>query len=340
MSELPASFWEMLIHWAERDLEQRLVVARPEMSQAEMPPGVELSRKEIVGKRVLVRTRDNGPQKVVKARWPEAGLHETYSPKLICVLKGMADYRAGEYIITCGEGHFIVLPPLIPNTTGNQSHLEGERKRTGSCGLLQLILMRDHIIGTLCLSRGEMHREDKMHLISHALTVDLFRLFLEEARQGERTELLRHLLTTSFALMRRDVKENPGQVRVPLSLKMDARSTTAEDTLQQIYAYIRANLDQSPTIGKVAQAMHMSPSQFTRYVRRKTGKSFVQVLTEFRLEEAKRLLSQTEWSIEAVAKQVGLRSLPYFFKFFAENTGCSPGRYREEEDRIKDMIAG
>ena len=86
MSSLIPIFRDKLIPWAQNGLEQRLIVARPMMKKTPVPYGVELAKKKIPGKRVLVRTHDDGTHKIILARWPDADLHELGAPKLVCVL--------------------------------------------------------------------------------------------------------------------------------------------------------------------------------------------------------------------------------------------------------------
>lgn len=330
MPSLVKIFQQKLIPWAEHDLEQRLIIARPEMSKRDIPFGAELTHAKIPGKRVLVRTREEGAQKVVRAYWPEAGLHEVYTPKLVCVLKGRTDYRAGDYIISCNEGHFILLPPFVANTTGRQSHLEGESRKYGSCDILQLILMQDHINCTACSSRGAEHWGTERYLISRKQVLDFFRLFIEEAQNPQigSEMLLNHVLVTALTLVWREIvsgRYDKSRSHAPESTLESSRS------IEQLRDHIISNLSQSPTIEKVAQAMYMSPSQFTRYVRERTGCSFVEILTELRIEESKRLLRETDWSIAAIARHIGLRSDTYFMGFFKKQTSLSPTEYRSKE---------
>lgn len=325
MSSFVPIFRDKLIPWAQNNLEQRLVVARPVMKKSVMPYGVELARKKISGKRVLVRTHDDGPQKIVRARWVEAGLHELYIPKLVCVLKGMTDYQTGEYVITCSEGHFILLPPYTPNTTSG-SHLEGVHRKYGSCDLLQLLSFRDHIQCVTCSSRGEEHWGEDKCILSHPSAVSLFHLFIEEALHGQEDNdlLCSQLLSSALTLLLREIKAGPQRKLSPATPKR----TSGGETLAQIRDYLKTHLRQPLTIERIAQQMYMSPSQFTRYVRRETGRSFVELLTECRIEETRRLLRETDWSVAAVARGVGFKSSTYFITLFGKHEGCSPGEYR------------
>jgi AraC-like DNA-binding protein len=330
MNSLSSIFRHKLIPWAKRDLEQRLVVARPKMTKRDVPYGVELSEKKITGKRIIVRKRESGHERLVHARWPESKIHDLYVSKLVCVLNGATDYRAGNYIVHCDEGHFILLPPYTTNTYGSP-HLEGENRQHGSCDIVQLMLFRDYIQCLACSCRGEKYWDwfdCNTIAITNPQAVHLLKSFVQEAvaAKSDKDLLLSPILTAAFVLSLRDINDNAMKIS-PRPVK----STSDSDFVQQIYDYLKIDLSQSPTIEKAAQAMYMSPTQFTRQVRQKTGKSFLQLLTEYRIEEAKRLLRGNDWSMEAIARHIGFRSAPHFMTLFSEKVGCPPGKYRQKE---------
>ncbi len=155
MLTLNQLFRDKLIPWVEDNLEQRLIVARPEMKRSQLPDKVEIRKKEFIGKRVRIRNRRLDGSCLYYAEWPEDQLHELTAPKLVCVIKGTTDYTAGKYIITCNEGHFILLPALVPNLSGGRSHLEGEHRENGYCELLQILVARDYVLCMFCLSDRE-----------------------------------------------------------------------------------------------------------------------------------------------------------------------------------------
>jgi len=326
MTALSSVFRDKLIPWAEDDLEQRLIVARPVMAKTAVPHGVEITRKKIPGKRVLVRTRDDGPQKVVRAHWPEAGLHEIYPPKLVCVISGKTDFRAGNYIITCDEGYFILLPPFMPNLWGGRSHLEGENRRHGSCELLQLILYRDRLVCSASLSQGEQVSDLGKCTFDAPHILQFFRLFIEETQEGG--SLCAPLLMSTLTYLLREI--NTGR---HYESRLDPLDKNPQgSTVEQVKSYIQTHLRQALTIEQVAQAMYMSPSQFTRFMRKETGHSFAEILSEYRIAEAKVLLRDSGWTIAAIARQVGLRSTSYFISLFVKHVGCSPDQYRHRKN--------
>ena len=335
MSILLPVFRDKLIPWSENELDKRLVVARPVMKTADVPYGVELVRRKIPGKRVVVRNRYPG-HRAIRAVWPEARLHEQENSKLICVTKGTTDFLAGNYCVTCSEGHFILLPPFTPNTTGERSHLEGERRKNGYCELLQISTDRDKIDIAYCVSRGETHQDitAKSCSIYHQQTLRLFNEFMDETLEGmpSNRKLQGHLLSACFLLLQKELLSGHEMQHyfVP------AHTPSVVSSIDEINDYIKAHLDESLTIEKVARRMYMSPRQFTRCLRQQTGRTFVEIHTECRIEEAKRLLRETQWSVAGVAIFLGFKSATYFNAFFTRHVGHTPDAFRAriEEEKL------
>ena len=336
MPTLHQLFRDKLIPWVEDNLEQRLIVARPEMKSSQLPGKVKISRKGIIGRRVRIRNRRHDGFCLYYAEWPEDKLHELTAPKLVCVIKGTTDYTAGKHIITCNEGHFILLPALIPNLSGERSHLEGERRENGYCELLQILVARDYVLCMFCVSERETVTDilELSCIIYNKQAVSLFNSFLEQtsATENYSLKLQQHLLAAFLWVIFHEIELGH---EVNTSFK-PRQELPPGDSIDELKTYIKINLRYSLTIEKAAKHFYLSPRQFTRHVRRKTGQSFVELLTSCRIEESKRYLSETQWTIKAIALMVGFKSPPHFNAFFRRHQGCSPGTYRKEIAREKD----
>ncbi len=60
------------------------------------------------------------------------------------------------------------------------------------------------------------------------------------------------------------------------------------------------------------------------------GVTLSEYVGNLRLEEAKRLLSDTDTDIIDIAYSVGFGGLSSFYRFFKNSTGLSPAVYRKE----------
>ena len=79
----------------------------------------------------------------------------------------------------------------------------------------------------------------------------------------------------------------------------------------------------------MAEFAHLSPSYFSRFFKRYIGTSFLEYLTEIRIEKAKELLS-ANLTIREVSERVGYLSRNRFCVNFQQFTGYTPSEYRKQ----------
>lgn len=88
----------------------------------------------------------------------------------------------------------------------------------------------------------------------------------------------------------------------------------------------------SLTLSAAADHYHMSASYLSSIIRDIYGKSFTSVILDRKMREAGRLLRETKHSVEMIAEITGYNSAPYFINVFKKYYGCSPSRYRKQEN--------
>lgn len=79
----------------------------------------------------------------------------------------------------------------------------------------------------------------------------------------------------------------------------------------------------------------MSPRTLMRRVKEETGLSPLTLLQHARVEQAKRLLLQTTWSIARVTESVGYQDQVSFGRLFRRLVGASLSAYRREFKPVK-----
>ena len=81
----------------------------------------------------------------------------------------------------------------------------------------------------------------------------------------------------------------------------------------------------------MCQMFNVSASHFSKVFRREIGTSFLNYLTQRRLDEAARLLTETEEKSRVIGEMVGYPEPNYFSYVFKKNRGVSPAKYRKQE---------
>ncbi|MFH9611352.1 helix-turn-helix domain-containing protein [Streptomyces sp. NPDC017448] len=108
-------------------------------------------------------------------------------------------------------------------------------------------------------------------------------------------------------------------------------SATIEHAVHRVISNMRANLGQDLTIDDMARTAMFSKFHFTRIFRDVTGTSPGRFLSALRIQEAKRLLVQTQFSVADISSLVGYSSVGTFSSRFKACVGVSPSVYRELE---------
>ena len=163
-------------------------------------------------------------------------------------------------------------------------------------------------------------------------------LFSTGAINQEQSDVLRATLGILFAylVMTTLFRIYP----LPLSMNTTARLLTQSLSKeeQEIATRIKGLLDvekvyQEANYGRaeLAREIEVSESVLSRIINIAFGKTVPQILGEYRVEDAKRLLRDPEIPVHIVAQESGFNSLASFNRIFRDLTGESPTSWREKE---------
>ena len=98
----------------------------------------------------------------------------------------------------------------------------------------------------------------------------------------------------------------------------------------RVLQYIETNYAQG-TLTQAAELLHCDVSWLSREIRRRTGRTFTELVQERRLNQAAWLLKNTRQRVSDIALSVGYENISYFHRIFASRFGLSPKKYRDSE---------
>lgn len=107
-----------------------------------------------------------------------------------------------------------------------------------------------------------------------------------------------------------------------------AQRKSRRDVLSRVSRYLRENLAGRAGLQDVAAAVHLSPNYLAHLLKKETGKTFVELVTERRMEKARELLRHTALRITDVAAASGFDDEAYFARRFKQLAGVTPRDYR------------
>lgn len=97
--------------------------------------------------------------------------------------------------------------------------------------------------------------------------------------------------------------------------------------IRDALAFIREHYAGNITVEMVAAAVFVSPTHLMHLFRKDLNKTFYECLTEYRIEEAKRMLRNPKYRVYEVGNQVGFTDSKYFSQIFKKMTGIPPSEY-------------
>ncbi len=97
--------------------------------------------------------------------------------------------------------------------------------------------------------------------------------------------------------------------------------------LIDVFKYIEEKYP-SGTLSELADKLHYDVYWLSREIKRKTGKTFTDLLQEKRLLQTEYLLSNSNIPVGDIAQSVGYNNTNYFHSIFKKRFGVSPKKYR------------
>lgn len=103
--------------------------------------------------------------------------------------------------------------------------------------------------------------------------------------------------------------------------------------LKNVLTYIRDNYEGPITLDELSKIAGMNPKYFCRAFAGMTGKTPVEYLNYYRIEQAGERLTLSDESITEIALSCGFNDMSYFSKTFSRFKGISPSVYRKNAER-------
>lgn len=103
-----------------------------------------------------------------------------------------------------------------------------------------------------------------------------------------------------------------------------------KERFRQVLEYIHQNYKRKISIEDMARQVSLSPFHFSRFFKAVSGKTPIEYLNEYRIDQASHMLLCSNDKIMEIAFECGFSNFSYFIKLFKESKGCTPGEYRSK----------
>jgi len=110
------------------------------------------------------------------------------------------------------------------------------------------------------------------------------------------------------------------------------------DKIKTVYDYVQMNFHKKITLAEVSELVYMSQVSFNRFMKKRTGKTFVDYVNDVRIGHASMRLIEKGHSISEIAFNCGFNNIANFNRVFKKIKKRTPSQYRNEFSGIKRIL--
>jgi AraC-like DNA-binding protein len=108
--------------------------------------------------------------------------------------------------------------------------------------------------------------------------------------------------------------------------------------IQKVITYLNSNYHKEIRLLDVAKYVNMSEVSFSRFMKKRTGKNYIDYLNDLRLGIASRILLDSSKTIAEISFECGYNNLSNFNRIFKKRKGFTPKEFRENYSKMRIMI--
>lgn len=110
------------------------------------------------------------------------------------------------------------------------------------------------------------------------------------------------------------------------------------DKIKVIYEFVQEHFNKKITLSEAAELVNMSNVSFNRFMKKRTGKTFVDYVNDVRIGYAAMWLIEKDISVSEVAFNCGFNNIANFNRVFKKLKNCTPSQYKTEFSGIKRIL--
>lgn len=251
-----------------------------------------------------------------------------YHPQLeICyTARSLGKRFVGNQISDYAEGDLVMFGQNLPHgfTTDEQ------------CEQVVIQMTRD-FLGSVFLEKPELRPVKVLFdaasrgLAFGATTTEAAQDTIQNLTQSTGLSQMIHLLELLHLLSRaQDVTPICSE---EYSLDLDA---THLKRVKIVYDYVMLHFQEEIKIKTVADLLNLTEAAFFKFIRRHTKKTFTEILNEFRISYATKLLISSDKSVSQICFESGYNNVSYFNRKFKEIMQATPQRFRSNYESRGD----
>ncbi len=224
----------------------------------------------------------------------------------------------GDDVSPYGPGDLVLLGPMVPHTWASATHVSSNRAT--------VVHFHEDAIPAWPESAS---LEPLLDAAGHGIHIraDYANPIGETLRSACDRDPLQRITTLVYALAQ--LAGMPPNALRPLSARPASQTTAPLDPrVERALAWIDQHHRSHIAQADVAQAVDLTPPQFSRLFRATVGRTFTTHVQATRIATAAQLLATTDNTVTDIAFASGFGTMPGFNRVFRQHKNCTPTQYR------------
>lgn len=131
---------------------------------------------------------------------------------------------------------------------------------------------------------------------------------------------------------------NSRNQRLLSTYTVDPATFDDNDKMKLVYEYVQKNFHKKISLDDVSELTNMSSVSFNRFIKKRSGKTFVNYLNDIRVGYASRWLVEKDLSISEIAYKSGFNNIANFNRIFKSLKNTTPSQYRDDFYGMKRFL--
>jgi len=140
-----------------------------------------------------------------------------------------------------------------------------------------------------------------------------------------------------FVSILNDLANSEGQTMLSTQCS-EAKDFDNSKRIKKVYDYIQENYHKTITLDEISSLVNMSPVSFNRFIKKRTGTTFITYVNNTRMAFAASWLLESDLSIGEISFKCGFNNIANFNRLFKKSKKCTPSEYREQFIGIKRIL--
>src|SRR5690606_14474616 len=247
--------------------------------------------------------------------------HEEYELNMILNAKG-AQRIVGDCVSEIDELELVLTGPNLPHTWFNHN--------CTSTKIVEVTIQwQEDLFSERFLNKNQLN------FIKRMLSLSRFGLqFSADTVKRIAPEILNLHKTVGFdsviklMLILRDLSiSHDTKTLVEGDMLIDKNITYRSRRLDAAFEYMNRNFESNVTLKDLADQVNMSEVSFSRFIKKRTGKTFIDNLNEIRLGHATRMLIETSNTVAEICYLCGCNNISNFNRAFNRQKNCTSSEY-------------